>query len=260
MKLQLIRNATLKLDILGRTILIDPFFAAKHSRPSFTGRSLNPLVDLPASTDEILDGVELVIVSHLHPDHFDPVAQSLTPKHLPVICQPGDDARIREAGFTDVTPLRDSIDWHGIRLSRRDGSHGLGPVIQKMGSVMGFTLTATNEPSLYWAGDTVLYSPVEATIRNDDPDIIVIHPCGARWDGDLITMDAEQAIAVCQTARRAVVVATHMDSLDHATVGRADLRELSAKQGIAAAQLQIPADGELIDFGSSSKVSYRRLA
>src|SRR4249920_2333221 len=79
MKLQLLRNATLKLEIGGRIVLIDPFFAPKGSRPSFTGRALNPLVELPASPEEILDGVELVVVSHLHADHFDPVAQSLVP-------------------------------------------------------------------------------------------------------------------------------------------------------------------------------------
>ncbi|MGY3387724.1 hypothetical protein ACVWW6_000315 [Bradyrhizobium sp. USDA 3311] len=43
-------------------------FAPKHSRPSIAGRSPNPLVELPVSTDQALDGVELVIVSHLHSD------------------------------------------------------------------------------------------------------------------------------------------------------------------------------------------------
>src|SRR3954464_12927392 len=137
MKLRLLRNATLKLEILDRTVLIDPFFAPKGSRPSFTGRAPNPLVALPASLEEILDGVELVIVSHLHADHFDPVAQSLVPKHLPLICQPGDEETIRSHGFSDVMPLVKIIEWNGIRLQRREGSHGLGLVVEKMGSVMG---------------------------------------------------------------------------------------------------------------------------
>ena len=42
MKLQLFRNATLKLDYAGHTVLIDPYLAPKHSLPSFTGRLLNP--------------------------------------------------------------------------------------------------------------------------------------------------------------------------------------------------------------------------
>lgn len=31
----------------------------------------NPLVSLPTSIDNILDGVDAVIVTHLHLDHFD---------------------------------------------------------------------------------------------------------------------------------------------------------------------------------------------
>ena len=57
MKLQLFRNATLKLDYAGRTVLIDPYMAPRHSLPSLTGRSPNPMVDLPASIEVILDCV-----------------------------------------------------------------------------------------------------------------------------------------------------------------------------------------------------------
>jgi L-ascorbate metabolism protein UlaG (beta-lactamase superfamily) len=248
MKLRLLRNATLKLKIQGRIILIDPFFAPKGSRPSFTGRALNPMVDLPTSIEEILDGVELVVVSHLHADHFDPVAQSLVPKHLPMICQPGDEDTIRSYGFSDVMPLAKVIDWNGIRLQRREGSHGLGPVVQKMGPVMGFSITAKDEPTVYWAGDTVLYPAIEATIATTKPEIIIIHACGARWDGDLIVMDAAEAAATCRIAPDATVIATHMDSLDHATVSRDELRRHATAQGVSPQQLLIPQDGETLQL------------
>ncbi len=155
MQLQLLRNAALKLVYAGRTLLIDPDLAPKHARESFTGRSPNPMVGLPSGVEAILDGVELVIVSHLHEDHFDDVAKASLPKRLPLICQPGDEEAIRAAGFTDVRPLVASLDWNGIGLTRREGSHGLGPVLELMGSVMGFSLKAAGEPSLYWAGDSV---------------------------------------------------------------------------------------------------------
>ncbi len=252
MKLQLLRNATLKLNLGERTILIDPFFAPKHSRPSIAGRSPNPLVELPVSTDEVLDGVELVIVSHLHSDHFDPVAQSLVPKHLPIVCQPGDDAKIRAFGFEKVTPLHDTLDWRGVKLARREGRHGFGPVVEKMGSVMGFSIELEGEPRLYWAGDTVLYPPVEETIRNTDPDIIVIHPSGALWEGESIAMDAEQTLTLCKTFSRPIVVATHLEALDHTTVTRDALRQTLLSQNIAAERVLIPRDGELVDFGASA--------
>jgi len=246
MHLQLLRNATLKLKYAGHTILIDPYFAPKHSLPPYAGRSPNPLVELPASTDEILDGVELVIVSHLHSDHFDAVAQALVPKHLPIICQPGDEATISRAGFADVAPLLDTTIWHGVTLIRREGSHGLGPVVDKMDSVMGFSIEATGEPGVYWAGDTVLYPPVANTISETRPAVIITHSCGARWDGDLIVMNAEETIAVCEASPDSIVIATHMEALDHATVSRQDLRHAAEARGISASRLLIPADGETL--------------
>lgn len=248
MHLQLLRNATLKLNYAGRIVLIDPDFGPRHSRPSFTGRSQNPMVELPESIETILQDVELVIVSHLHQDHFDAVARQSVPKTLRLICQPGDERVIRDLGFTSVTPLTDSIDWNGIVLTRREGSHGLGPVVEKMGSVMGFSLAAEGEPSVYWAGDTVLYQPVAETIAATRPEIIVTHSCGARWDGDLIVMDAAQTIAVCEAAPASIVVATHMEALDHATVSRQELRQAADEKGIPASRLVIPADGETLSF------------
>jgi L-ascorbate metabolism protein UlaG (beta-lactamase superfamily) len=249
MKLQLIRNATLKLDYAGRTVLIDPYFAEKHSLPSFTGRSPNPMVELPIAIEDILEGVEMVIVSHLHTDHFDDVAMQRVPKHLPLFCQPGDEETIRAAGFSNVTPLSGSAIWRGLTLTRREGSHGLGPVVELMGHVMGFTLEAAGEPSVYWAGDTVLYPPVTDVIAASAPDVIVTHSCGARWDGDLIVMDATETVAVCEAAPDAIVIATHMEALDHATISREDLRHVAYEKGIAASRLLIPADGETVAVG-----------
>lgn len=246
MKIRLFRNAALKIEVAGRTLLIDPDLGAKHSRPSFTGRSPNPMVDLPAGIEEILDGVELVIVSHLHADHFDTVAQAAIAKGLPLICQPGDEDKIRGFGFEDVTPLTSELTWNGIRLTRRDGSHGLGPVVEKMGHVIGFSLEAAGEPSLYWAGDTVLYPPVAETIASTKPDIVVTHSCGARWDGELIVMDDSQTVEVARAAPQAKVIAVHMEALDHATVDRATLRRTADAAGIGPERLLIPADGETI--------------
>lgn len=171
------------------------------------------------------------------------------PKHLPLFCQPGDEATIREAGFTNVTPLTGSATWEGLTLTRREGSHGLGPVVELMGSVMGFSLEAAGEPSIYWAGDTVLYPPVAAVIGDTKPDIIITHSCGARWDGDLIVMDALETVAVCEAAPDAIVIATHMEALDHATITRQDLRHAAMEQGIAPSRLMIPADGETVILG-----------
>jgi L-ascorbate metabolism protein UlaG (beta-lactamase superfamily) len=253
MKLQLIRNATLRLNYAGQEILIDPYFAPKHSLPSYTGKSPNPLVELPLPIEAILKDVSLVIVSHLHSDHFDTVAQREVPKTLPLFCQPGNEDIIRGKGFQQVTPIVDEADWAGIHITRTGGHHGLGYVETQMGKVSGFVLQADNEPTIYWAGDTVVCSEVEQAIARFQPDVMVTHSCGAKWLDDhnerqLIVMDAEQTAAICKMVPKSVVIATHMEALDHATVSRADLRAAAEKAGVSAAQLRIPADGETIEL------------
>src|SRR5512138_2514314 len=112
MRRQLIRNARLKLTYAHQTILIDPDLAEKFARPSFTGRSANPMVDLPLPLATIAAGLSTIVVSHLHRDHFDAV--EALPAALPVLCQPGDETRIAERGFARVLPLADELLWDGI--------------------------------------------------------------------------------------------------------------------------------------------------
>ena len=250
MKIQLIRSATLVLELAGRRLLIDPDFAPRHARPSFTGRSANPMVALPFPAGKILRNVELVLVSHLHRDHFSEVEP--IPKHLPVLCQPGDECEIAAHGFTEVIPLERSFTWRGIRFTRTAGHHGLGEVERVIGQTIGFVLEAPGEPTLYWAGDTVLCSEVRKVLTRYNPDIVVVHACGATWpvaDGrELIVMDAKQSLEVCRLAPQATVIATHLDAFDHATVSRTQLRAAAERAGFGEAQLQIPQDGEVLEL------------
>jgi L-ascorbate metabolism protein UlaG (beta-lactamase superfamily) len=253
LKFQLIRNATLRLGYGGRELLTDPYFAPRHSRPSFAGRSPNPLVDLPCSPEEIMAGVELVILSHLHSDHFDSEAQRLLPKDLPILCQPGDDEAVRQHGFQDVTPVPDAIEWRGLTITRTPGQHGAGAVLEQMGVVSGFVFQAPGEPTVYWCGDTLWYEPVRETIERFQPDVIVTHSSGAVWgEGGRIVMDADQTLEVCRAAPASTVIAIHLDSLDHGYVSRTDLRAHARAAGIREGQLLIPEDGESLDLAGSA--------
>ena len=95
MKITQIRNATLKIRYAGKTFLIDPMLSKKGELPAFGPPELplfpasnnmnkNPLVDLPIPVEDILAGVDAVIVTHLHMDHWDPAAIKLINKQLPI--------------------------------------------------------------------------------------------------------------------------------------------------------------------------------
>ncbi|CAM5770396.1 MBL fold metallo-hydrolase [Bosea minatitlanensis] len=248
MKLKLLRNATLKLDYGGRTFLIDPDFGVPLSRRSFTGRSQNPMVPLPEPIEDIVAGVDTVIVSHLHADHFDDIAKARLPKTLPVICQPGQEPAIAEAGFAAVTAVDCYLRLGPIVLKRHPARHGTGAVAEAMGPVMGLSFEAPGEPTLYWCGDSVLYPPLRDAIAATDPDVIVSHSGGALWDGTPIIMDIAQTLALAEAFPRAIVVTTHMEALDHCTVSRAALRKAAKEHGIDSGRLRIPADGEALDI------------
>jgi len=251
MKIQLIRNATLRVTYNGRLFLVDPFLAAKETIRSFAGISQNPIVELPMSPEAVIEDVEMVLVSHLHPDHFDEAAMNLLPKTLPILCQPGDETTIREKGFVDVTAVSTEYSWQGIRFTRTPGRHGYDELAERMGNVSGFVWEAPGEPKVYWMGDTVWYEPVAEIVTQTQPDVIVTHSSGAKFGDSLpIVMDDVQTTAVCQAAPNAVVLAVHLESLDHGTVTRASLRAASAAQGISEEQLLIPADGEMVEIRS----------
>ncbi len=248
MKIQLIRNATLRLTYAGHTFGIDPYLAPKHSLGSYAGRSPNPLVDLPMPPEQAIAGVEMVLVSHLHTDHFDPLAQQLLPDLRPSSASLAMQTASVSMGFSDVTPVADEINWQGITIRRTPGRHGSSEsVLRDMGSVSGFLIRAMGEPTIYWAGDTVWYGDIAAVLAGEHPDIIITHSGGAVWgDSELIIMDATQTVAVCQHAPDSTVIATHLEALDHCMTSRADLRAVAREAGIADERLRIPADGEVI--------------
>jgi L-ascorbate metabolism protein UlaG (beta-lactamase superfamily) len=250
MKIQLIRNATMRLEYGGQLFLTDPYLSEKLTLPSYRGVSKNPLVDLPIPAGQVIAGAEAVIVSHRHGDHFDRAAKDLLPKDIPLFCPPLDQAATEAEGFLRVTAVEDSILWQGVRITRVPGRHGSGTVLGDMGEISGFVFQAEGEPTLYWAGDTVWYEDVAENIRRFKPDVILPHSCGAVWGPSetLIVMDAEMTVEVCLAAPNASVVAIHMEALDHATVSRQALRDYADLQGISRERLLIPLDGEEITF------------
>lgn len=247
MKLQLIRNATMRLDYGGLNILTDPYLAAKHAYPSLRGRSPNPMVDLPIPAQDVVQGFDVLILSHLHPDHFDGVTQSMISPAAPILCQPADVDRLHEMGFHHLHPVDGSLDWQGVTVIRTPGMHGAGAWSDQMGPVAGFVLQAAGEPIIYWCGDTIWMDEVRATIDRYRPEIIITHSGGAEFeDGHPIIMDTAQTLDVCLHAPGSQVVAIHLEVDDHCTVSRADLRAQADRAGMDPARLTIPADGETI--------------
>ena len=93
MQIQQIRNSTLRITYSKQLLLTDPVLSPRHSIKSFVGISPNPTVDLPCTPMDVIKDIDLVIISHLHVDHFDKSAQDLLLKDTPLLCQPADEKK-----------------------------------------------------------------------------------------------------------------------------------------------------------------------
>ncbi|CAN7730845.1 MBL fold metallo-hydrolase [Paenibacillus sp. LjRoot153] len=245
MNLQFIRHATLWLDYAGLKFLIDPMFSDQEANPPIVNTAnprRNPIVPLPVPLAEI-GQPDVIIVTHLHGDHWDGAAAEALPKSTPILCQPGDEGAFTAAGFTSVMAIQESFTLQGVTLYRTDGQHGTGEIGKLMGQVSGFVFKAENEPTLYLAGDTIWCDDVQQALETHLPDWTIVNAGGAQFEvGDPITMDTNDVVSLCRYAPFTKIVAVHMDAINHCHVTREDLRNRLAVEGLLE-QVVIPEDG-----------------
>jgi L-ascorbate metabolism protein UlaG (beta-lactamase superfamily) len=252
MRVYFLRHATMIATIHRINILIDPMLSPAAAMPAVANTVHDrriPLVDLPLTDEELdraLAAIDLVLITHHHRDHWDARAVELLPKDVPILCQPSSEAAIREGGFTAVTPIEENLLWNQINFCRTDGRHGTGEIGAQMGAVSGFVLSAPGEPVLYIAGDTIWCSEVQSALRTYHPDVVIVNAGAAQFlTGGPITMTAEDVSQVCRELPSAQVVAVHMEAVNHCLLTRDALRSRLIQEQLAA-QVQVPADGELL--------------
>lgn len=259
-KIQQIRNATVKITYGDTTFLVDPMLSDKGTYPGFEGtyRSelRNPLVDLPLPIDTILEDVDAVVVTHTHLDHWDDAAQQLLPKNILLYAQhQGDASLIRSQGFTNVHVISDKVQFKGITLNRTGGQHGTNEMYAIpelgafLGDAMGVVFQASGYKTTYLVGDTVWRDEVDYALEQYKPNIIILNAGNAMLDGfdHSIIMGKEDVLKATQVAPHATIIASHLDAINHMSQTRQELRQYVQKHNIGK-HVEIPKDGELLSF------------
>ena len=236
MKITQVRSATIIVEYNNTKFLIDPWLMPKDYMPGFdvaiNSDVRQPRVELPFEIERIVD-VDAVIITHIHPDHWDEFAENSLNKDIKVFVQSNfDKDYVISKGFTNVEIIQESgTKYNGITLYKTGTQHGKREIIKP----------------LCIAGDTIWCEEVKDVLGKYKPEVIVVNACAATLlNGERIIMNIEDVKNVLDAAPGAKVIASHLDTVSHLSVTRDDLKEFKTKNNIG--NLLIPKDGEIIDF------------
>ena len=256
---QHIRNATAKIEMAGSTFLVDPYLAPKGSYAGFEGtinsQKRNPLIDMKEPVEKVLEGVDAVIVTHTHDDHWDEYAQKMLPKTLPIFVQNAGDARIiRSQGFKDVRVVGKNTEFNKVKLRKTDKKHGtdqryaIPQLAELAGEAMGVVMQANGEKTLYIVGDTIWNEEVDFALNRYKPEVIVMNTGYAQLQGfsDSIIMGKADVAKARQAAPKADIITVHMDAVNHATVTSDEMRKFVKENKLS--KVAVPKEGEVLEY------------
>jgi len=239
-----IGTATVLLRYAGFTILTDPNFLHQgdHVHLGFgltSTRLTNPAIEM-----DQLPPFDLVILSHLHEDHFDRFVQKHLDKGTTIVTTPEASAALRRKCFSMLEPLH---TWETLTVTKGDytlritampGKHGPGILNSALPSVMGSMLEFQNNAGktllrLYITGDTLLHDHLqEISQRYPDIDLALLHLGGTRIFGILLTMDAMQGIEAIKLINPREAIPLHYNDYPVFKSPLEDFKELVKLSGL----------------------------
>jgi L-ascorbate metabolism protein UlaG (beta-lactamase superfamily) len=222
--IQYIGTATVLIRYQGFTILTDPNFLHRgeniHLGYGITSeRLLEPAIDFDA-----LPPVDLVILSHLHEDHFDLLVQQKLRHDIPIVTTPEASERLGQLGFRQRYALGrwDSLTVRKgdatVRITAMPARHGPRGVAAMLPAVMGSMLDFGNGPGgaayrIYISGDTLLFDDIdEIPQRYPDIDLALLHLGGERLLGLVtVSMTGADGVRMMRLIAPRVAIPLHQD-------------------------------------------------
>lgn len=239
-----IGTATVIIRYAHFTILTDPNFlhAGDHVHLGYglhSQRRTNPAIEI-----EDLPPLDLVLLSHLHGDHFDRVAEEKLDKTLPIITTPHAARYLEGKAFRPPAALN---TWESmlvrkgdarLRVTAMPGTHAPGPLRKVLPPVMGSMLEFAGADGgvrlrMYITGDTLVHDRLkEIPKRYPEIDLALLHLGGTRILGLLVTMDAEQGIEAMRIIDPRTAVPIHYNDYTVFKSPLEDFKEAVAKAGL----------------------------
>jgi L-ascorbate metabolism protein UlaG (beta-lactamase superfamily) len=220
-----IGTATTLLQHSGFTVLTDPNFLHKGEL-AYLGKGLvSRRRTQPSMGIAELPPLDVVVLSHLHGDHFDRRAREGLPKDTLIVTTPASAATLREWGFTSTVALETwqshtlTKDGATLTVTACPGTHAKGPakalLPPVMGSVLTFAPAGGEQLQVYVTGDTLVHDDLrEVPSRYPSLDVGLWHLGGTRIPGVLglgmlVTMDGRQGADLLELVHPARTVPIH---------------------------------------------------
>lgn len=240
-----IGTATVIIKYAGFTILTDPNFLHKgdhvHLGYGLTSKRLtNPSMEI-----EQLPDLDFCILSHLHGDHFDRIAEKKLNKNLPIVSTNHAAVSLKRKGFNSTIGL-DTWETYifqkgkaKVRITSMPGRHAPTPLHLALPPVMGSMIEFQHDNSkipfrMYISGDTLVFNDLkEIPKKYPNIDLGLIHLGGTRIFGVMLTMDAAQGVEAIKIIKPKLVIPIHYNDY---TVFKSPLKDF--KKAVAEAGLQ----------------------
>jgi L-ascorbate metabolism protein UlaG (beta-lactamase superfamily) len=258
-----IGTATTLIRLGGFTVLTDPNFLhrGEHVRLGYGLRSRR--LTEPALRIDQLPPLDLVVVSHLHEDHFDRVAERELDKSVRIATNRQAAVGLRKMGFRQVRALR---NWESgtilagdrmLRVTSMPGRHApLGVLQPALPTVMGSLLELCSADGavlyrVYVSGDTLVHDDLrEIPRRYPDIDLGLFHLGGTRVFGLMLTMDGKQGVEAIRIVAPETAIPIHYDDYDVFKSPLDDFRREASAAGLEG-KVHYLRHGERYDFAVS---------
>jgi L-ascorbate metabolism protein UlaG (beta-lactamase superfamily) len=244
--IRFVGNATVIIRYAGMTILTDPNFLHKGDRAPL-GYGLTALrLTEPALTLEQLPPIDLVVLSHMHGDHFDQLVQQKLDRNIPIVTTPEAAAKLEQMGFKARYALArwDSLNVRkgdaALRITAMPGRHGPPMIAALLPEVMGSMLEfspkgETPDYRMYISGDTLVFDDIrEIPRRYPAIDLALLHLGGTRILGVVkVTMDGADGVKMLQLIAPRHAIPIHYNDYDRFKSPLSDF-----EQAVKEAQLE----------------------
>jgi L-ascorbate metabolism protein UlaG (beta-lactamase superfamily) len=257
---QLVRSATVVVshEIPGgarRRLLIDPVLADPGTEApiAYSNTLNNPRIALPIDKRQLLAGVDAVLITHAHPDHFDQEAERILPRDMLIFCQPYDERGLRDKGFENLRVVTTTVAWDGMTLSRFPASHYPGATGAPPFGVSSSYLLQTPDDAVFVTGDAILDDKLRTSLATARPPLIVANTGACQFSqanpvlapGVTMTLTAEELKQIATSMPSAKIVAVHMDAINHCPLTKAALRTYVDAERLGD-RILVPSEGDVV--------------